>query len=427
LLARSRACRERGFRLPRAKDTPKNTARDRSWLTAGVAAIGAASFFSDAGHEIATAVLPGFVTAMLHASAATLGLIEGLADALAGIMKMVGGPLADDPGSRGRLASGGYLGTALATGAIGLAATVWQAGALRALAWVSRGLRSPARDAMLASLAPREAYGRAFGVERAGDNLGAVAGPLLAAALVAWIGIRHTIWFSAIPGFFAAFAITLAARQAKRAGVSAKKRRRLEFAALRAAGLLPRLLPVACFELGNMATTLLILRATQLLHTGGRSLTAAASLAIVIYAAHNATASLAALFGGRWIDRTGPRIVFATAALTYLLAYTGFALPPSAGTALLPAFLLAGAGIGLAETSEGALVARLLPDNLRGSGFGVLGGVQSFGDFASTAVAGLLYTTVSPAAGFVYGAAWMALATLTAVFWGGLGGRPSAS
>jgi MFS family permease len=385
------------------------------WLTPGVGGIGAASFFSDAGHEITTAVLPSFLTGTLHASAGALGLIEGISDALTGVMKLLGGPLANDPQRRGRLASGGYLGTALATGAIGLAATVWQVGVLRALAWTSRGLRSPARDSLLASLAPRGAYGRAFGLERAGDNLGAVAGPLLAAALLAWLGIRPAMYLAAIPGLFAAVAITVAAREARGHGAAAARRARLELAGLRQAGLLRPLLPVAAFELGNVATTLLILRATQLLHTGGRSLAAAASLAILVYAAHNAVAAAIALVGGHWIDRAGPRLVLASGALCYLLAYAGFTLPLHTWPALLACFALAGCGIGLAETAESALVARLLPDRLRGSGFGLLGGVQSFGDFASSAAVGLLYAAVSPAAGFAYAAGWMALSAATAV------------
>ncbi len=389
------------------------------WLTPGVGGVGVASFFSDAGHEITTAVLPSFLTATLHASAGALGLIEGISDALTGVMKLLGGPLANDPARRGRLASGGYLGTAIATGAIGLATTVWQAGALRALAWTSRGLRSPARDSLLASLVSRGAYGRAFGLERAGDNLGAVAGPLLAAALVAWLGIRPAMYLAAIPGLFAAVAITVAAREARRhraaATAAGRRRARLELAALRRAGLLRPLLPVAAFELGNVATTLLILRATQLLHTSGRSLATAASLAILTYAAHNAVAAAIALAGGYWIDRAGPRLVLASGALCYLLAYAAFALGPHAWPALLACFALAGCGIGLAETAESALVAHLLPDRLAGSGFGLLGGVQSFGDFASSATVGLLYAAVSPAAGFAYAATWMALSATGAV------------
>lgn len=155
------------------------------WLTRGVASVGLTSFFSDAGHEITTSVLPSFVTVTLRSSAGALGVIEGISDALTGVAKLFAGPIANGERLRLRMASGGYLVTAAATGAVGLAATVWQAGLLRATAWTARGVRSPARDAMLASLAPHDAYGRAFGLERAGDNLGAVAGPLLAAGLVA--------------------------------------------------------------------------------------------------------------------------------------------------------------------------------------------------------------------------------------------------
>jgi len=380
------------------------------WLTRGIVGVGGASFLSDSGHEIATAVLPSFITTVLHSTAAALGLIEGVSDALTGVAKLLGGPLANDPRRRGRLASGGYLGTAVATGAIGLAGTVWQAGVLRALAWTSRGLRSPARDSLLASLAPKAAFGRAFGLERAGDNLGAVVGPLLAAGLVSWLGIRPAIYFAFIPGAAAAFAIGVAAREARRRGRRPQLQdTTLQLGALRGSGLLRPLIPVALFECGNVATTLLILRATQLLHHGPRSAAAAASLAILIYAGHNAIAALVAVLGGQWIDRASPRLVFAAGAALYVLAYAGFAAGPHGWPLLLVAFALAGSGIGLAETAESTLVANALPDRLRGSGFGVLGAVQAGGDVVSTIVAGALYAAVSPVAGFAYAAAWMAL------------------
>lgn len=387
----------------------------KKWLTPGISSIGLASFFSDSGHEIVTSVLPSFITSTLHASASVLGLIEGLSDALTGLTKLVGGPLANDRRLRGKLASGGYIGTALATAAIGLATTVWQAGFLRAIAWLSRGLRSPSRDAMLASLAEKEHYGKAYGVERAGDNLGAVVGPLLASVLVAWVGVRHAIYFSIIPGLLAAIAITVAAKEASKLATPIKRRLKIEFKALKEAGLLKPLLPIAFFELGNIATTLLILRATQLLTTETRSLTAAASLAILIYAAHNAFGAIVALIGGHWIDKAGPKVVFATGAFIYILAYLGFAASFHSWVWLLGVFILAGTAIGLSETAESTLVARILPDHLRGSGFGLLGGLQSFGDFASTAVVGLLYTVVSPTAGFIYAAAWMVLSTVASL------------
>lgn len=371
-----------------------------------------ASFFSDAGHEITTSVLPSFLTVTLRASAGALGLIEGISDALVGAMKLLGGSLANDQTRRIRLASGGYIVTAVATSAVGVTTAAWQAGALRAVAWAARGIRSPARDAVLASVAPREAYGRAFGLERAGDNLGAVAGPLLAALLVTLIGIRTTMLLAILPGAFAAIAITFAATEARRSGAAGRRRARLELRALRNAGIGRALIPIVFFEVGNCATTLLILRATHLLQHGGRSLTTATSLAVVIYAAHNLFGAGVAYAGGHWIDKTSPRTAFAAGALLFTLAYLGFALPTHAWPLLLLFFCLAGSGIGLAETAESTLFAHALPDHIRGSGFGLLGGIQSFGALASSAGVGLIWSVASPTAAFVYAAGWMALSLL---------------
>ncbi|WP_254848287.1 MFS transporter [Mycobacterium sp. SP-6446] len=394
------------------RDAVIDEADDGRWLTPGVGAVGAASFFSDAGHEATTSVLPAFLTGTLGASAAALGVIDGISDALIGVMKLVGGPIANDPDRRGRVSSAGYLGTALATGAIGAAVSIWQVGILRALAWVSRGMRGPSRDALLASLIPESAHGRAFGLERAGDNLGAVVGPLLAAGLVAWVGIRPTLYLAAIPGLFAVAAILVAAREARRRNHTDGRpaRRRFEFGALRDAGMLRALLPVALFEFGNVATTLLILRSTQLLTSPHRTVTAATSLAILIYALHNAVATAASLAAGRWYDGTGPRTVFATGAAVYVIGYAVFAAGPHSALAIALGFALAGAGIGLAEPTQSAVVSQLLPDRLRGSGFGVLGAVQATGDLVATVVAGVLYAVVSPAVAFGYAAAWMAVA-----------------
>lgn len=389
---------------------------DERWLTAGTAAVGAASFFSDAGHEITTSLLPTFLTSVLRASAGALGIITGVSDALVGVAKVVGGPPADDPSRRRRLAAGGYVGTALATGAIGLAAAVWQAGVLRAVAWAARGVRSPARDSLLASLAPPAALGRAFGLERAGDNLGAVAGPLLAALLVSLVGIRPAMWCAAVPGLFAAISITAAARAARRRPSSPVRRSRLDLGSLRRAGLARPMIPVLLFECGNTTATLLILRATQLLHHGGRSLVAATSLAVLVYAAHNACAALVSLAGGRWIDRSGPRLVFGAGAALYVLSYGGFAAGPRSWPLLLVAFALAGSGIGLAEPAESTLVARAVPDTLRGTAFGALGGVQAAGDLVSSVTVGLLYATVSPEAGFAYAGGWMVLSAAASVW-----------
>ncbi len=388
--------------------------RSEGWLTPGVSSVGAASFFSDAGHEMATSVLPSFLTSTLHTGPGALGAIEGVSDALVGLSKLAGGPLSNDPRRRATIASGGYLGTAIATAAIGLATAVWQVAILRAVAWMSRGIRSPARDTLLVSLVPREAYGRASGVERAGDNAGAIAGPLLASLLVGVVGIRHVIFLALIPGLFAAVAITIAAREARSAlsDVVGRRTLTLNLRELWHAGLPRALAPAALFELGNVATTLLILRTTDLLHANGRSLTAATSVAIVLYAAHNGAATVAALVGGQLADRLNPRIVFAAGAGVYVASYVIFALNQHAWPVLLIGFCLAGVGIGFAETAESTVVALMLPDRLRGNGFGVLGLVQSLGDLGATLVVGVLWATTSASLAFCYAAAWMAASLL---------------
>jgi hypothetical protein len=333
-------------------DTRPAAAEQQRWLSPSVAGVGAASFFSDTGHEMTTAVLPAFLSSVLHTGPAALGGIEAVSDALMGVAKLAGGPIADHPGWRARAAPGGYLGTAALGGPIGLTVAVWQVIALRAGSWIARGLRSPSRDALLAAIAPTAARGRAFGLERAGDNLGAVAGPLLAAALLAVIGVRGTLLVAAVPGLFAAVAISITARHARTA-LSAGGRRRLtiNFRRLRGYGLTRTYLPAALFEAGNVATTLLILRATGLL-SGGRSATAAASLAILIYAGHNVLAAVASLAGGVVVDRGRPRLVLGAAALVYVGAYAVFAVGSHHWVVLLAGFCLAGIGIGFAETAQ---------------------------------------------------------------------------
>ncbi len=174
-------------------------------------------------------------------------------------------------------------------------------------------------------------------------------------------------------------------------------------------------MPVACFEVGNIATTFLILRATTQLQAAGRSATAATSLAILMYAAHNAAATGASLVGGSLADRRGPRVVLLAGALVYVVGYLVFGLGGAGWVAPLAGMLLAGIGIGLAETSESTFVARQLPDSLRGNGYGLLGLVQAGGALGASLVAGVLWAAGSAALAFGYAAAWMAAAAVLTV------------
>jgi MFS family permease len=380
------------------------------WLTRGVGGIGTASLLSDLGHEVPTALLPSLLTTTLGAPASALGLIEGVADGLAGAARLAGGALADDPARRRVAAVGGYTTTAVLSGLIGVASSVWQVGVLRAGAWAARGLRVPARNALLADIVPPAAYGRAYGFERAMDNLGAIGGPLLAIALVAVVGVRGAILASTVPGLLAALAILYAIRQVGRPGQAGPRRPiRLRVRPVLAAGLGRLLAAVAAFEVGNVAATLLILRATELL-SAGRGRQAAASLALLLYTGYNAAATAASVPAGRLTDRHGPAPVLAAGVGLFLLAYAGFAATGADLAVLAGCFLAAGVAIGCVETAEHAAVATAAPERLRGSAFGVLAAIQSGGNLAASAVAGLLWTAVSPRAAFAYLAGWMALA-----------------
>lgn len=379
------------------------------WLTPGVRGIGLASLLSDLGHEIPTALLPSFLTSVLGAPAFVLGLIEGIADALSGIAKFAGGPIADDPARRRSIAVGGYTATAVLSALIGLAGAAWQVGVLRAGAWTARGLRSPARNALLADAVDPRAYGRAYGFERAMDNLGAVGGPLLALGLVAVMGLREAILLSVIPGLLAAAAIVYAVRHLERPRERRSAPIRIVVRPLLRGGLGRLLVGIAIFEAGNMAATLLILRATDLL-SPGLGTAAATSTAILLYVGYNIAATVASIPAGRITDARGPRLAFSGGIILFALAYTVFAVTGPSVALLAGGFIAAGIASGATETAEHAAVAALAPTELRGSAFGLLAGIQSMGGLCASAVVGLLWTLVSPTLAFAVAAGAMVVA-----------------
>jgi MFS family permease len=397
-----------------ADDDSTAEADRQPWLTKGVGGIGTASFLADVGHEVPTALLPSLLTSTLGAPAAVLGLVEGVSDALAGGARLVGGALADDPRRRRRVAVGGYTATAALSSLTGAATNVWQVAILRAGAWTARGLRVPARNALLADVVHPTAYGRAYGFERMMDNLGAVLGPLLALGLVAAVGVRWAIGLSVIPGLLAAAAIVYAIRHTPRPTTRDRVRLRIQVRPVLRGDLGRLLAAVAAFEVGNVAATLLILRATEQL-TPAHGITTATSLALLLYTGYNLAATATSLPAGRASDRLGPRgplWILAAGVALFLVAYLGFAVDTTNLAALTVPFLAAGIAIGCVETAEHAAVATLAPNALRGSAFGLLATIQAVGNLAASAIAGILWTTTTPAIAFAYLAGWMVIALI---------------
>ncbi|GIW20649.1 MAG: MFS transporter [Chloroflexota bacterium] len=386
------------------------------WLTPGVRGIGAASLLSDLGHEVPTTLLPAFLSTVLGAPAAALGLIEGLADGLSGLAKIIGGPFADEPGRRRSIAVGGYTVTAVLSAAIGLATAAWQVGVLRTGAWVARGLRTPARNALLADAVDRRAYGRAYGFERAMDNLGAVLGPLAALALVSLLDVRTAILVSVVPGLLAGLAIVYAIRHIRAVPLATPRPRRrvldLPVRSLLRGHLRRAFLVVGAFEVGNVAATLLILRATEVFTAAGRA--DAAQLAVTLYVAYNLAGTLASVPFGRLGDARGFTAPLLAGFALFAGAYGAFALGPTDPLVLGAAFVAAGVGIGIVETGEHAIVASAAPPEARGSAFGLLAGAQSFGDFAASGIVGILWSLAGGTVAFAYAATWMLIALLLA-------------
>jgi MFS family permease len=384
------------------------------WLNRGVAGIGVASFFSDVSHEVPTALLPALLTTTLGAPAAALGTVEGIADGIAGAAKLAGGALADDPARRRATAMGGYTATAILSALIGAAVAVWQVAILRSAAWFSRGLRTPSRNALLTDVVTPEAYGRAYGFERAMDNAGAIGGPLLALALLSLVGVRDAILLSVIPGLLATLAIFVAVRSARRLERHERPPLRIRIRPV-LHGRLGRLLgAITAYELGNAAATLLILRATNLL-SPGHGHDSAVKLAVLLYVGYNAAAMVTSVAAGHTTDRRGATAVLVTGAFALLAAYVGFALAGAGLAALAVLFVLAGTGKGAVETAQGAAVALLAPPELLGSAFGALATIQSFANLTASALAGALWTLVSPRTAFLYLAGWMAVSAAALV------------
>jgi MFS family permease len=376
------------------------------WLTRGVLGIGLSSLLSDAGHEAATALLP-VLLAGFGAPAFALGIIEGVADGLSSFAKLAGGWIADRPAWRKPVAAGGYLIVAVTTFAYGLAQSWPVLLLLRAVGWMGRGGKGPSRDALLADSVAKNQLGRAFGFERSMDTVGAVAGPLLVTAFVSVSSVPVMLRWTLVPGVLATLAFALLVPPARTPSHHAPLS---FFSSLRQLPLNFRryLLGVFAFGLGDFAPTLLVLRATQVL-TAQHGPARAGAIAIGLYTWHNIVSAAASYPAGALGDRFGKRGWLAIGYAFAALMNIGFLLGPSTIPALAALFALAGVYVAMHDALEKSLAAELLPAEIRGTGFGVLATTNGVGDFASSILVGFLWSSIHPAAGFIYAAVFTAL------------------
>ena len=383
-------------------DTPPASQPPGKWLNRTVLGTGLTSLASDWSHEMATTVLPGLLVT-LGAGPGWLGAIEGAADGLSSFTKLAAGHWTDRLHRRKPLVVSAYALTAAATGAMAFATGAVHLMAARCAAWLGRGLRTPGRKALLAAAVPPSAYGRAFGFERMMDTLGAIVAPVTALWLlrVTENNYRQMFLWTLVPGVLAAllFAALVRERPSEQRSSSAKS-----FAtSLRS---LPPpfrrfLVAVGIFGLGDFSHTMLILYAGQAL-TPSLGFAAASSIAIGLYLLHNVFYAAFAYLGGWLSDHVRNRRVVLGAG--YALAVVMAALLAWGGShmaILVAIFALAGIVVGVEEALEDSIAADLVPREQHGMAFGTLAAVNALGDFGSSLLIGLLWSTVSPAAGFV--------------------------
>lgn len=382
--------------------------RTQSWLTRGVLGIVLATFFSDVGHEMVTAVLPLYLTS-IGLGPAMLGVMEGAADFAFSLSKLAGGVVGHHVKHKRPLAALGYGVTAVCTASIALVSSAFGVGSLRVAAWIGRGFRGPLRDFLLADEVEPTHFGRAYGVERTADMLGAVTGPLIALVMLAFgAPIIVVIGVSFIPALLSALCILVFTRDRahpdENTVVAAPTSRRLpaRFWWLVAGVLL--------FGLGDFSRTFLIFLVADLL--GGTATQGALTGGVLAYTAHNIVSGLAAFPAGRLADRI-PKWQVLVGGYALGVA-TNFTLAGASSTrwGLIAAVIGSGVYIAVQETVEKAAVAELLPRDRRSLGFGILASANAVGDMVSSLYVGTLLASGRGATAFVVAGVVGAVGTL---------------
>ncbi len=374
-----------------------------------VRALALVSLLTDAASEMIYPLLPIFLTTVLGASPAMLGVVEGAAESTAALVKLGSGWWSDRIGRYTPLVLVGYLLATVTRPFMSVAQTAWQVVSLRVVDRIGKGIRGAPRDALLAGSVDAGMRGRAFGFHRAADHLGAVIGPVIAWFLLQrlHLSLRTVFMLSVVPGTLAVITILVAVRDpASRASPPAA------VVPMAAPTPLPRrfwavLGVLLLFTLGNSSDAFLLLRAQQL--------GIPVALLPILWAVHHVVKSAASVPGGALSDRIGRRAGMLIGWGWYALVYAGFALATTAVQAWL-LFLTYGVYFGLVEGAEKALIADLAPADRRGTAFGWYNAAIGVAALPASLLLGVIWTMRGPSSAFACGAVLAATAMVLGVF-----------
>jgi MFS family permease len=399
-----------------AERVPNSPKRGWRTLPRNIWAVSLTSFFMDISSEMVINILPLFLYNVLGVSIGIIGLIEGIAEATASILKVFSGWLSDKVGGRKWLAVSGY-GLSALTKPFFLFASSWTS--VLAVRWadrVGKGIRTAPRDALVADSVDESQRGLAFGFHRAADTGGAMVGLLIALGIV-WaaqsaavsLGLRAfqiVVLASLVPAALAVLSLAIGARD-----VPVSTRRKRPAITFRGLGkpFLIFLLIVGLFDLGNSSDAFLVLRAQE------RGLSVTGILAMLI--TFNLVYALVSTPAGSLSDRIGRRKVIIGGWLAYAAIYLGFALAGT-GWQVWLLYALYGVYYGLAYGTTKAMVADLVPAELRGTAYGTYNATMGLLDLPASLIAGLLWQGFGAPAPFLFGAGLALLAAILMFLWG---------
>lgn len=393
-------------------ETKTQPSRWRKGLTRNVVVLGFISLLNDGASEMIYPLLPIFLTAVLGVGPAAIGIIEGIAETTASLLKLYSGYLSDRIKSRKSWIVAGYTIANVVRPLIAFSTSWLHVLTLRFADRVGKGIRTSPRDAMIADSTAPEFRGMAFGFHRAMDHGGAIIGPLMATGLLLVLSgtiqenLSTIFLLSFIPGLFTVLLVIFGIQDQKKAEVHSVSANTLQFKSAWAemsTNYRKYLLILFLFTLGNSSDAFLLLRAQQL----GVSVALLPTIWVVLHIVKMASS----VPGGIVSDHIGRKTVIIAGWVIYALVYAGFAVADSQWHAWA-LFTVYGLFFGLTEGVEKALVADFAPEYLRGSAFGLYNLVIGVGALPASLIFGLVWQKFGAAAAFSMGAGFSIVASM---------------
>ncbi|MFH1452734.1 MAG: MFS transporter [Armatimonadota bacterium] len=358
--------------------------------------LGLISFFTDFSSEMIYPLLPVFLTSVLHASFAFVGVVEGIAQSTASILKLVFGWLSDKTNKRKVFVATGYTISSIIRPMVAFAVAPWQVLFIRFADRVGKGIRNAPRDALIADTCEPDKKGKAFGFNRAMDHAGAVIGPLAAYLLLLYFTNNYRLVFalSFIPALIAVFIVLFLIKEKKKDNICKNEPVKLNFKIFDK-NFKTFLIVIFIFTLGNSSDAFLILRA--------KDLGIPVVFLPVLWMLLHIVKAVGAGPGGALSDKLGRKKIIIAGWIVYFLAYLGFAFAGNSYHIWL-LFAVYGFFFALTEAAEKAYVADLVDDNIRGSAYGAYNFIIGIGALPASLIMGILWQKFGVVSAFSFGA-----------------------